>query len=365
MKLKQIIQYLEKIAPPVYQESYDNAGLICGNNNLVVTKALICLDSTEEIIDEAIEKGANLVIAHHPIVFSGLKTFIGKNYVERTIIKAIKNDIAIYAIHTNLDNVHQGVNAKICELLNIETPKILLPKKNTLNKLVYFTPRKDSEIIKNALFEIGLGQIGNYSEASFNVKGIGTFKGNENSNLKVGEKNKREKIKEIRTELLLPKHLVTKAINVLLDIHPYEEVPFEVYNIENTNQNIGSGMIGELKEEIPIKDFLEKLKIIFKTGCIKHTELINKKVKRIAVCGGAGSFLLKPAISQKADIFITGDFKYHEFFDAEDKIIIADIGHYESEQYTKELLYDKLIEKFPTFAFLLTEKNTNPVKYYT
>lgn len=365
MKLKGIISYLEELAPPVYQESYDNAGLICGNNNMIITKALICLDSTEEIIDEAIKKGANLVIAHHPIVFSGLKSFTGKNYVERTIIKAIKNDIAIYAIHTNLDNMQQGVNSKICELLDIKNPEILLTKNNTLKKLVYFTPQKEAEKVKNALFEIGLGKIGNYSEASFDSQGIGTFNGNENSKPQIGEKHIRESVKEIRTELILPMHLEYKAIATLQEVHPYEEVAYEIYGISNKNQDIGSGMIGELEEGVLIESFLENLKRTFQVGCIKHTKLINKKIKKIALCGGSGSFLLKAAIAKKADIFITGDFKYHEFFDAEENIIIADIGHYESEQFTKELLYDKLTEKFPTFAFLLTEKNTNPVKYYT
>lgn len=365
MKLKTIILELEELAPPIYQESYDNAGLICGDKNMNISKALICIDSTEDIIDEAIAKGANLIIAHHPIIFSGLKTFTGKNYVERTIIKAIKNDIAIYAIHTNLDNVQEGVNSKICELLEIINPKILLPKKNILYKLVYFTPEKDAEKVKNALFNLGVGKIGNYSEASFDTLGKGTFKGDKNSNPKIGEKNRREEVKEIRTEILVPKHLLYKAISVLNESHPYEEVAYDLYEINNSNQEIGSGMIGELKEEVLIDDFFELLKKSFDIDCIRHTKFTKNKIKKIALCGGAGSFLLKQAIAQNADIFITGDFKYHEFFDAEEKIIIADIGHYESEQFTKDLLYSKLTKKMPTFAFLLTEINTNPVKYYT
>tara|TARA_B110000037_G_scaffold222466_1_gene297465 strand:+ start:907 stop:2004 length:1098 start_codon:yes stop_codon:yes gene_type:complete len=365
MKLNNIISYLEELAPPALQESYDNSGLICGNPSMQITKAIICLDAIEEVLDEAIEKGANLIIAHHPIVFAGLKTFTGKNYVERVIIKAIKNDIAIYAIHTNLDNVMQGVNAKIAELLDIQQPKVLSPKSNTLSKLVYFTPEKEAENIKNMLFEAGAGNIGNYSEASFDSIGKGTFKGNENSNPVVGEKMQRESVNEIRTELLIPRHLEAKIVLKLKEIHPYEEVAYDIYAIENKNQTIGAGMIGNLKEEMDALEFLKKLKKTFNCGCIKHTNLGNKKINKVALCGGSGSFLLKNALQQKADIYITGDFKYHEFFDAENKIIIADIGHFESEQYTNELLFAKLTKNFPTFAFLLTEINTNPVKYYT
>ncbi len=365
MILKEIIAFLEALAPASLQENYDNAGLICGNKNMAITKAIICLDSIEEVVDEAISKNANLIISHHPIVFKGLKTFTGKNYVERVIIKALKNDIAIYAIHTNLDNVMQGVNSKICELLNIKSPKILAPKSNCLSKLIYFTPKNDTEIIKNELFKIGAGNIGNYSEASFEMLGKGSFKGNENSNPKIGQHNKREIVEEIRTELLVPKYLIAKVVHKLLEIHPYEEVAYDVYSLENKNQDIGAGMIGFLEEEMPTEKFMHKLKNIFKCKCIKHTKFTSKNIQKVALCGGSGSFLLPNAIQQKADIFITGDFKYHEFFDADERIIIADIGHYESEQFTNELLYSKLTKKFPTFAFLLTEINTNPIEYYT
>ena len=365
MKLNKIISFLEELAPPSYQESYDNSGLICGNKQMNISKAIICLDAIESVLDEAIEKGANLVVAHHPIVFSGLKTFTGKNYVERVIIKAIKNDIAIYAIHTNLDNVTQGVNAKMCEMLEIENPKILAPKSNVLSKIVFFTPLNDAEEVKSALFEIGAGNIGKYSEASFNLEGIGTYKAMDGANPAKGEIGKRHQEKEIRTEIVFDNYLEGQIVAKLKEVHPYEEVAYDIYRIANKNQEIGAGMIGHLKEEIPVEMFLKKLKKTFKTGCIKHTNINKAFIKKVALCGGSGSFLLRNAMAQKADIFITGDFKYHEFFDADNKIIIADIGHFESEQFTNELLYDKLTKKFPTFAFLLTEINTNPVKYYT
>lgn len=365
MKLKEIISYLEELAPRAYQESYDNSGLICGHKEMDVSKAIICLDAIEEVLDEAISKDANLVIAHHPIVFSGLKSLTGKNYVERVIIKAIKNDIAIYAIHTNLDNVLEGVNAKMAEKIGLLNTRILAPKSRILSKLVYFVPEKDAEKVKNALFNAGAGHIGNYSEASFEIEGKGTFRGNEKSNPVLGEKGRREEVKEKRTELIFPSYLQHQLVAVLKENHPYEEVAYDIYKLENSNQDIGSGMIGELENKMPIESFLKHIKTSFNCGCIRHTALVHQEIKKVAICGGSGSFLLAQAKAQKADIFITGDFKYHEFFDAENDIIIADIGHFESEQYTNELLFDKLTKKFPTFAFLLTGINTNPVKYFT
>ncbi|MGB1019421.1 MAG: YqfO family protein, partial [Chitinophagales bacterium] len=278
---------------------------------------------------------------------------------------AIKNDIAIYAIHTNLDNVLAGVNAKMAEKIGLKNTRILAPKTQALSKLVYFTPTKDAENVKNALFEAGAGNIGNYSEASFDLQGKGTFKGNENTNPVVGEKNRREEVKEIRTEIIFPSYLQHKLLAVLKQNHPYEEVAYDVYKIENQNQEIGSGMIGELEKAVPVEKFLKHIKNTFNCGCIRHTKLVKKEIKTVAICGGSGSFLLRKAKAQKADVFITGDFKYHEFFDAENDIIIADIGHFESEQYTNELLFDKLTKKFPTFAFLLTGVDTNPVEYFT
>lgn len=364
MKIKEVIQYLESIAPPSYQESYDNSGLICGNSQQTFRKAIICLDSTEAVIDEAIAKNANLVIAHHPIVFKGLKTFTGKNYVERTIIKAIKNDIAIYAIHTNLDNVQQGVNAIMAQKIGLENTRILAPKSKLLQKIAFFTPKNDMPKVRKALFDIGAGQIGNYNQASFNTKGIGTFKGNENSTPQKGEKLQFHEEEEIKTEILFPAYLKNKVVQTLQAVHPYEEVAYDIFSLENQNQTIGAGMIGKLATPQATAQFFQHLKKQFNCTCIRHTEWVKPQIQTVAICGGAGSFLLRSAIAQQADIFITGDFKYHEFFDAENHTIIADIGHFESEQYTKELLFGKLTKKFPTFAFLLTEVNTNPVKYF-
>ena len=363
MKIKDITNCLEQLAPLSYQESYDNAGLIVGHPDDTVTKALICLDSTEEIIDEAIAQGCDLVIAHHPIVFTGLKKLNGKNYVERTIIKAIKNNIAIYAIHTNLDNVVMGVNDMIGKRLGLVNTTVLQPKRNLLKKLIVFVPIPHTDTLAKALFAAGAGHIGNYSEASFSTEGKGTFKGNEKSNPTIGEKEALEIVDETRLEMIFPAMIETNIIRTLLAHHPYEEVAYDIISLDNWHPQVGAGMIGELAEPMDTADFLMMVKTQLQTACIRHTQIISKTVKKIAVCGGSGSFLLTDAIRQKADVFITADYKYHQFFDADGRILIADVGHYESEQFTKELIFEHLSQKLPNFATHFSITNTNPIKY--
>ena len=364
MQIKNIVDYFEEIAPSALQEDYDNAGLIVGNYNDNVTGILISIDVTEEVVQEAIGLGVNLIIAHHPIVFSGLKRFNGSNYVERTVIKAIKNDVAILSVHTNIDSViYNGVNTKICDKIGLTNTHILKPAKSKLHKLVVFAPSDYSGKIRNAIFNAGAGQIGNYDSCSFNSSGTGTFKAGENTNPFVGDKNVLHNEPEVKIETVVPSHLVNRAVKALIAAHPYEEPAYDIYPIDNEWKQVGEGMVGDLPEAIDGMVFLKSIKQIFNVGAIKYTHIGNKKIKKVAVCGGAGSFLLKDAIKSGADIFITGDFKYHQFFDAENQIIIADIGHFESEQFTKELFYDLLTIKFPNFATYLTNVNTNPIKY--
>lgn len=363
MKIKDITDHLEAFAPLAYQESYDNAGLIVGDKNAEATGALICLDSTEEVIDEAIRKDCNLVIAHHPIVFSGLKKITGKNYIERVIIKAIQNNIAIYAAHTNLDNVHKGVNAKIAEKLGLKNTRVLSPKKNMLKRLIVFAPIEKAEEVRKAMFDAGAGVIGEYDECSFNTEGTGTFRGSDNTDPYIGKPGEQTQAREIKIETIYPAPLEAKILRELIKAHPYEEVAFDILPLDNKFDRVGSGMIGELENEEDELKFLEKVKRTFKSGCIRHTRLTGRKVKKVAVCGGSGSFLLGDAISAGADVFITGDYKYHQFFDAENKLVIADVGHYESEQFTSDLFYEVINKKYSTFAVHLSEINTNPVNY--
>ncbi len=363
-KLKEITRFLENLAPLSLQESYDNAGLLTGNLDAEITSVVVTLDATEAVIDEAVRKKAQLVVAHHPIIFSGLKKITGKNYVERTIIKAIKNDIAIYAAHTNLDSVTGGVNSKICEKLQLKNCTVLQPAQGQLKKLITYIPHSFTQKVREAIFAAGAGNIGNYDSCGFTSEGEGTFRGNKSSTPFVGEKGEIHTEKETRFETVFPAYLQSRVVDALLNSHPYEEVAYDIYSLDNNFNTSGMGMVGILPESKSEKEFLVQLKQIFNTGVIKHTALTGGKVKKVAVCGGAGSFLLKRAIAAGADFFVSGDFKYHEFFDAENKIVIADVGHFESEQFTKELFYELLTKKFPKFAVHLSEANTNPVFYF-
>ncbi|MFN7540230.1 MAG: Nif3-like dinuclear metal center hexameric protein [Bacteroidota bacterium] len=364
MTIRTIIAELASFAPLSLQESYDNAGLITGNPDWSCSGVLCSLDATEEVILEAVNKGCNLVVAHHPIVFRGLKKITGKNYVEKTIIAAIKNDVAIYACHTNLDNVAKGVNKKIADKLGLIKTEILLPKESQLLQLNTYVPTPDLETVRNALFRAGAGTIGLYHEASFGVEGIGTFKGMEGANPVIGTVGERSEVAETKLEVLVPAYLKEQVYRALIDSHPYEEVAYNWLNLQNFDTAIGSGMIGELPEPMEEKVFLEQLMTTFSLQVIKHTPLLNQRVSRIALCGGAGSFLLDHALAAGAQFFITSDMKYHEFFDANQRMVIADIGHWESEQFTPELIMDVLQSKFPTFAVLKSGAYTNPVRYF-
>ena len=361
--IQDVIDHLESIAPKYYQESYDNSGLITGNAKAGVTKILVTLDCTEDVVREAITSGVNLIVAHHPIVFKGLKRLTGSHYVERVLILAIKNDIAIYAIHTNLDNVLSGVNQKICQRLGLTNTKVLMPKTGVLSKLVSFVPGGKTGDVLDALYLAGAGQIGNYKNCSFTSEGTGTFKPDEGAIPSVGTVNVQEFVEESRIEVIFPTHLQHKIITALRKAHPYEEVAYYVTALLNDNQEVGSGMTGDLPVPQEPLAFLRGLKDRMNVKVIRHTKMLDAPIKKVAVCGGSGSFLLNNAISSGSQIFITSDFKYHEFFDADGKIIIADIGHFESEEFTKELLVDVLMKKFPTFAIIFSKTVTNPISY--
>ncbi len=361
--IKDVTDHLEAIAPRSYQEEYDNSGLLTGNASDSVHGVLVTLDCTEDVVEEAIQQKCNLIVAHHPIIFKGLKKLTGQTYVERTIIKAIKNDIAIYAIHTNLDNVSVGVNKKIAECIGLKKLKILQPKKDTLMKLVTFIPKEKSEEVIRALHQAGAGNIGNYKNCSFQIAGEGTFMPTENAQPYIGQANKLERVEEVRAEIIFPKHLSQTILSALKQSHPYEEVAYYLSSLENENQEVGAGMIGELESEMEPIEFLLRLKKVMNSPLVRYTIPTKSTIRKVGVCGGAGSFLLPSAIAQGADVFVSSDFKYHEFFDADEKIMIADIGHYESEQFTKDLLIDVLKEKFTTFAIIFSNTSTNPLSY--
>ena len=364
MIIGDIISLLEGQAPPSLQEDYDNAGLITGQADQVCTGVLISLDATEEVIREAVDRKCNLVISHHPIVFKGLKKINGKNYVERALILAIKHDIALYAIHTNLDNVINGVNGKMADMLGLVNRRVLSPKPGLLEKLAVFVPHAHREKLLESLFSAGAGKIGNYSECSFWVEGAGSFNGNEQSNPVIGEKGRRHIEPETRVEVIFPHWLRHKVLSAMRSAHPYEEIAYDLFSLQNHHQMIGSGIIGELPQTLGREAFFGQLKEAFDLPLIRYAGPEKKLVRKVALCGGAGSFLIPVAKAAGADAYVTADLKYHEFFDAEEQLLLADIGHYESEQFTIDWLFDILQENFPNFAVLKTGINSNPVRYF-
>ncbi len=370
MKIKEFFPILEEMAPLAYAEDFDNVGLLVGNQENETTGILVCHDALENVIDEAIAKNCNLVICFHPILFSGIKKITGKNYVERAVIKAIQNDIAIYAVHTALDNHKKGVNQILCDALGLKNTSILVPKQHFIQKLVTYTIPENVEKVRNALFDAGAGKIGNYEDCSFTSNGIGTYMGNENSNPEIGERFEFVEAQEIKIEVTFEKHLQSKVLKALLSNHVYEEVAYEIYDLQNTHQNIGLGMIGSLETPMTETEFLSFVKDKMQCGGIRHSAFLGKSIAKVAVLGGSGSFAISNAIRAGADAFITADLKYHNYYEAENQLLLADIGHFESERYTKNYIVDFLKEKITNFAHsfpvgkvVLSEENTNPVKY--
>ncbi len=364
MTVKDVTQILEAWAPLDYAEDFDNVGLLVGDPGQLVNGILVTLDTLEVVVDEAIAKKCNLIVSFHPIIFKGLSKITGKTYVERVVLKAIQNNIAIYSIHTALDNSPLGVNAQICEVLGVKRPKILLPKKGTIKKLTTYIPTAHAESVRTQLFNAGGGTLGNYSMCSFNSMGLGTFNAGEQAKPVFGKKGELHKEEEIQLSMTFASHLEKQLVKALFASHPYEEVAFEIITLENTDQNLGMGMVGELEHPMDEPSFLQHLKKTMRTGGIRHSKLLDKPISRVAVLGGSGAFAIGGALAAKADIFVTADVKYHQFYEAEGKMVIADIGHFETEQFTKNLLVGLLTKKIPNFAVTLSESITNPIKYF-
>lgn len=363
MTVREITAIIESLAPVAYQESYDNAGLQVGSLNTEITGILLCIDVTPDVVDEAIAQKVNLIISHHPLIFSGIKQLTGSNLVEQAVIKAVKHDISIYSAHTNIDSVWDGVSMRIATILGLENLQILEPASDQLVKLVTFAPHQAAEKVRLAMFDAGAGHIGNYDRCSYNIDGQGSFRAGEGASPHVGKVNETHFEPETRIEVIVPKPILSKVLSAMIEAHPYEEVAYDIYPLLNKNPRSGFGMVGTLQNPLSESEFLEMVKTHFKVGCIRHTNLLGKKVGKVAFCGGSGASLIQKALARGADVFITADIKYHQFFDAENKILLADIGHFESEQFTVDIFYDLLTKKIPNFAVLKTKVNTNPINY--
>lgn len=364
MTISGVIAEIEKRLPLQQAEDFDNVGLLCGVANRDVSGVLVCHDALENVVEEAIAKNCNLIVCFHPIIFSGLKSLTGKNYVERAVLKAIENKIAIYAIHTAFDNDFFGVNAGICNHLGLQNLQILQPKKNNLKQLSVFVPNDNSEQVKEALFSAGAGNIGFYDECSFTMNGNGTFKPLKGSNPTLGTQNTRENVSEDYISVIFEGYKQNQIVAALKAAHPYEEVAYQIVQLENENQYSGLGMFGEFAEEMNEQEFLSFVKEKFNLNIIKHSDFTNKKVKRVGVLGGSGASGIKAALAKKCDAYLTGDLKYHDYFLAESKMLLCDIGHYESEQLVSQQIFEILSQKFSTFAILKSCEKTNPVNYF-
>lgn len=364
MTIKEVISVIENQIAMPQAEDFDNVGLLCGIPSRNVSGVLVCHDALENVIDEAIAKNCNLVVCFHPIIFSGLKSLTGKNYVERAVLKAIENKVAIYAIHTAFDNDYSGVNAGICNALGLKNVKILQPKKNNLKQLNVYVPTDYSEQLKEALFSAGAGNIGFYDECSFKTEGSGTFRPIEGSTPFSGQQNVRENADENMISVIFEAFKQNQIIAEMKEAHPYEEVAYQIYSLDNENQYAGLGMYGEFDQEMDEKDFLRFIKDKFNVEVIKHSDFTDKKIKRVGVLGGSGASGIKSALAKKCDAYVTGDLKYHDYFLAEGKMLLCDVGHYESEQWVAQQIFEILSQKISTFAVLNSSEKTNPVNYF-
>jgi dinuclear metal center YbgI/SA1388 family protein len=363
MKLTELCSYLDSVVPLSLQEGYDNSGLQVGQSENEISSALITLDVTESVIDEAIQKGCGIIVSHHPLIFNGIKKITGKTATDRILLKAIKNDIAVYSSHTNLDMLGNGVSRKMAEKLGLQNVKVLRTLKNMLIKLVTFIPEDHLDKVREAIFNAGAGMIGNYDRCGFTVKGAGSFRAGGGTNPFAGEKGKLHFENEVRFETILFSHLKEKVIKALLDTHPYEEVAYDIYALENENIDLGLGCTGDFAEPVSENDFLNLASSVFGAYGIRYSRLTGRPVKKVALCGGSGASLLNNAVLCGADAFVTGDIKYHTFFEADNRILLVDCGHFETEKFSTEILYDLIIKKFPKFALRFSEINTNPINY--
>ena len=363
VKIKEIVDALEMFAPLPLQDGFDNAGLQVGLTDAEVTGVLLCLDVTEKVVDEAVASGCNLIVSHHPLIFSPLKRITGATYVERCVMKALSNGVAIYSAHTNIDNAPGGVNYRIAEKLGLQNLKILVPKENALLKLSVYVPVASADAVREALFAAGCGHIGNYDSCSYNVEGFGTFKAGEGAQPFCGTVGALHKENEVRIDTILPAYIKNRVIKALLAAHPYEEPAYDIYPLQNSWETVGSGVVGELPEATDERDFLLKIKDTFAAGCVRHTSLMGKKVKKVALCGGAGALFAGAALAAGADLYLTGEARYHDLFSYNGKMLVAFIGHYESEQFTMEIFKEIISAAHPNIKVKTTEVNTNPVQY--
>lgn len=364
MTIKEVTQFLESRFPLYLQEDFDNCGVQCGNVNNEISGAMVCFEMTEKIIDEAISKNCNLVISHHPLILKrGITKIVPSDRVGAMICKALANNMVLYSMHTNIDSGEGGGNDVFAEKLGLSDVKVMAPVKGLYRKLVVNVPAEHSEKLKEALFKIGCGQQGNYQKCSYSTLGKGQFEPNGEAKPFIGTQNNLEKVEEERIEMIYPAYLQHAVIQAIYENHPYEEPAFDLFSLENTERKVGLGRIGELPEEMDCKEFFSYLKEKLNLEHLRYCGDEGKKIRRVAVCGGGGAGFIDTAIALNADAYVSGDFKYHDFFKSHSGTVLVDIGHYEGECFIKNIIFNLLKEKFTTFAVLSSEFENLNVKY--
>ena len=364
MTISEFIRQLSTKIRFSYAEDFDNVGLLCGRPEQELRGVLVCHDALESVVQEAIEKGCNCIVAFHPIIFSGLKSITGKSYVERAVMLALENKIAIIAVHTAWDNDFYGVNHGIAKALGLRHLQVLIPKKDALSQLRFFVPVEAAEQVRSAIFATGAGTIGQYADCSFNIHGTGTFLPLEKASPAYGEVGTWEQVSEMEVQILVENWQLPAAIQAMKDAHPYEEVAYYVTSLRNENHHAGLGQFGLLDEEMSAQEFLSECRAVFDVPVIRTSSHFTGRIRKVAVLGGSGASGISAAKKLGCDAYVSSDFKYHDFFQGDENFLLADVGHFESERFVSQQLADVISNILPTFAVLKSETKTNPVNYF-
>ena len=361
MKLNDLIKQIEKKYPLSLAYDWDNVGLLVGDFESEIKKVLVTLEANENVIDEAIENNVDLIVTHHPFIFKKINKINTRDLKGRLIHKLIKNDIALYSMHTNFDIAFDGLNDYFMEIMGFKNTKILdVTNSQTLYKLAVYVPKTHELVLRDALGEAGAGYIGNYSHCTFNTPGIGTFKPDENTNPFIGTVGQIEEVEEVKIETIVPQSILQKTIDKMLKAHPYEEVAYDIYKLENKGESVGLGRYASLDVQTNLQALCEKIKLKLNMNHIRVVGDLNTKIKKVAVVTGAGSDMVRLAKSKNCDVIITGDVKYHEAQDALDMgMTMVDCGHFDTEDIFKDVM-KRFLDSVEGVEIIRSEINLNP-----
>ncbi|MEG1409914.1 MAG: Nif3-like dinuclear metal center hexameric protein [Terrisporobacter sp.] len=363
MKLNDLIKKIENKYPLNLAYDWDNVGLLVGDFDAEVKKILVSLEANENVIEEAIKNNVDLIVTHHPFIFRKLNKINTRDLKGKLIHKLIKNDIALYSMHTNFDIAFDGLNDYFMEIMGFENTKVLdITNSEVLHKIAVYVPLTHELVIREALGDVGAGHIGNYSHCTFNTPGVGTFRPEENANPFIGKIRETEEVKEVKIETIVPQSILQKTIDKMIKAHPYEEVAYDVYKLENKGNSVGLGRYTTLNQVMDLQSLCEKIKLKLNMDHIRVVGELNTKIKKVAVVTGAGSDMVSLAKSKNCNVIITGDVKYHEAQDALDMgMCIIDCGHFDTEDIFKDVI-KRFLDTFESVEIVKSEVNLNPFK---